>query len=141
MEKKNLIIITITALVIVLIISFLFIYKGKMELGQMSLGGNIQSAAKEEEPVPFFERPQNQGKPVITVNRGFFSPDSITVKKGSSAIWVNRDSAVRSIKSDYFNVSRIPPDGTAEIIFDKAGTFEYHMGSNPSVKGTVVVEE
>ncbi|MFA5746843.1 MAG: cupredoxin domain-containing protein [Candidatus Paceibacterota bacterium] len=139
MEKKNLII--ITALVIGLILLSFLLFGKKIMFGQMNLSEQAQSAGSEEKPVPFFDRPQNQGKPVVTIKDGAFDPATITVKKDGSAIWVNRDVATRSIRSDYFNVSRIPANGTAEMIFSEVGTFEYHCGSNPSMKGTVIVEE
>lgn len=76
-----------------------------------------------------------------------FTPTSITVKKGTTVTWTNKD-------SDQHNV--VPDDGDSEVFkgsdllskdasysftFNTPGTYSYHCGPHPYMTGTVTVTE
>lgn len=89
------------------------------------------------------------GKNIATVNmKDFaFSPKSLTVKKGTTVIFVNEDNAKHTVTEDSnkFNSGDILAGKTFAFTFDDAGTFPYHCeyhGDKGGVDmaGTVVVQ-
>lgn len=78
-----------------------------------------------------------------------FTPKDITVKVGTTIIWVNRSGKKATINSDLhpthlvyprLNIGEIADGSALNLVFDKKGKYGYHDHSNPSVKGTVTVE-
>lgn len=75
-----------------------------------------------------------------------FTPKKITVKKGTSVTWVNRDSARHDIvpdePSDDFKASELfGQDQSYSVTFNTVGTYAYHCTPHPFMKGTVEVTE
>jgi amicyanin len=73
-----------------------------------------------------------------------FSPANITVKKGTTITWTNNDSVGHDVIADSGNGpnSQILQKGqTYSFTYDIAGTFSYHCGVHPSMKGKVTVTE
>jgi len=89
--------------------------------------------------------PQNQQSPVIEnqiiIKNFAFSPSVLTVREGTTVIWVNEDSVPHSIKSDVFNSEIFNKGGSFQFRFDNTGTYDYICGLHPSMKGRVVVEQ
>jgi len=80
-----------------------------------------------------------------TVNiQGFaFQPSALTVKAGTTVTWVNQDSAAHTVVSDSggeISSQDIPNGQSYSHTFNTAGTYTYHCGIHPSMKGTIVVE-
>jgi len=71
-----------------------------------------------------------------------FDPASVTVKAGESVTWANQDSATHTVvgDNDEFKSGDLANGGSFSFTFDKAGTYTYHCGIHPSMKGTVVVQ-
>ena len=70
-----------------------------------------------------------------------FSPDTITVTKGTTVTWTNKDSAphtVTGIGTD-FTSETLNQGQTYSHTFDEAGTFEYQCHIHPSMRGKVIV--
>jgi plastocyanin len=72
-----------------------------------------------------------------------FSPKTITVARGSTVTWTNRDEILHTVTSD---ATPRPFDGeldgrgkTFAHRFDRAGRFAYHCERHPGMHGTVVV--
>ena len=91
-----------------------------------------------------------QSEPVstgaVTIQDFAFSPQKITIKKGTKVTWINQDDAKHDItpstKVDFFKPSRLLARGeTYELTFDEAGTFNYFCSPHPYMKATVVVTE
>jgi amicyanin len=76
-----------------------------------------------------------------------FGPKSITVKKGSTVTWTNKDEVQHSV---------VPDDGDSEAFkggpllaqgksysftFNTPGTYTYHCGPHPQMTATVTVTE
>ena len=74
--------------------------------------------------------------------QGFqFSPTDITVKKGTTVLWNNRDSASHTVTGENGGPDS-PSLSTGQaysFTFSTPGTFSYHCTFHPSMKGTVTV--
>jgi plastocyanin len=72
--------------------------------------------------------------------RGFtFTPDTLTIKKGTAVTWVNLDTAVHTVKSDVFSSQDLAQGDSFEYTFNTTGSFNYSCGVHPSMKGKVIV--
>jgi plastocyanin len=71
-----------------------------------------------------------------------FSPGTTTVSKGATVTWVNDDPATHTLVSDsgVFSSGSLGKGDTFSRTFTEAGTFAYHCGVHPSMKGKVVVQ-
>ena len=79
----------------------------------------------------------------IEISGFAFNPSTLTISKGASVVWTNKDSAPHTIVSDTgweINSDTISKGNTYVHIFNTPGTYEYHCGIHPSMKGKVVVE-
>ena len=73
-----------------------------------------------------------------------FTPANITVKKGTTVTWTNKDSAVHTVSgdtSDGPNSGNLSNGGTYSFTFNTAGTFGYHCNPHQTMHGTVTVTE
>lgn len=86
----------------------------------------------------------------VTMENFAFNPSSITVKKGTTVTWTNKDSVAHQVSSDpYPSHTDLPglfsnslsQNQTYSFTFDKIGVFGYHCQIHPSMKGTVTVTE
>lgn len=77
----------------------------------------------------------------ITIQSFAFNPASITVKKGDTVVWTNKDSMGHTVTGDNGGPSSpaIGTNGTYRYTFSGAGTFGYHCAIHPSMTGAVVV--
>jgi len=77
----------------------------------------------------------------VTIKNFAFNPPSITVKVGTTVRWTNQDSASHSVTSDtgLWDSGNVAQGATYSRVFDTVGTFAYHCGIHPSMKGTVIV--
>ncbi len=76
----------------------------------------------------------------INIQNFAFSPTSLTVKKGTTVVWTNNDSAPHQIKSATFNSSALSNGQTYSFTFDTVGAFPYSCAIHPSMQGTIIVE-
>ncbi len=82
---------------------------------------------------------------------GGFSPSSITVKKGTTVTWTNKDTDPVWVASNphpthtdlpgFDAKKQVQPNETYSFTFEKVGNWGYHNHMNPSQGGTVVVTE
>lgn len=81
----------------------------------------------------------------VTIKKMKFQPQEITVKRGDTVRWVNRE--YRQYHSVWFEQAGDPepdyffPEESYERKFPDAGTFPYHCGPHPEMTGTVHVVE
>jgi plastocyanin len=71
-----------------------------------------------------------------------YSPDIITVKKGTMVTWTNNDSSAHTVSADKdntFESGTLDKGKTFSFKFNEAGTFAYHCTFHPSMHGKVVV--
>src|SRR3989344_3814007 len=71
-----------------------------------------------------------------------FNPSTLTITKGTTVAWTNKDSARHDVVSDTraFVSERLSQDGAFEYTFDTSGTYRYICSIHPSMKGTIIVE-
>lgn len=71
-----------------------------------------------------------------------YTPTTIGVAKGTTVTFVNRGKEFHTVTSDDagrpFDLS-INSNQTGTVTFDKLGTFAYHCGVHPQMKGVVKV--
>ena len=102
-------------------------------------------AAQKIEPQPT-PTPSSGGlgiKKDVEISGSAFNPSTITILKGASVVWANKDSAKHTIVSDSgdeFNSDPISRGGNYAHTFNTPGTYEYHCSIHPSMKGMVIVE-
>ncbi|HSX05799.1 MAG TPA: cupredoxin domain-containing protein [Candidatus Saccharimonadales bacterium] len=84
----------------------------------------------------------------VTIQDFAFSPAHITVKKGTTVIWTNRDSTAHTVTQDSSSTGGPKLDSQDlvqgdlyEATFTTAGTFTYHCSIHPNMTGTVTVTE
>jgi plastocyanin len=84
----------------------------------------------------------------ITIQNFAFVPASVTVPTGTMVIWTNQDSAPHTVVSDatplfslgaIFSSSQLMQGQSYSFTFSNAGTYAYHCGIHPFMKGTVTV--
>lgn len=84
-------------------------------------------------------------KPLVTIKDFKFIPQEITIKRGQTINWENREKrqyhsvwfeALGEEESDY-----IFPDENYEREFKETGTFPYRCGPHPRMTGTVHVTD
>jgi amicyanin len=79
----------------------------------------------------------------VTIENFAFNPATITVKKGTTVTWTNKDSAAHTVTTDSGSgpTSQLLNQGDSyTFTFNTAGTFNYHCQPHPNMKGTVIVE-
>lgn len=100
---------------------------------------------QQSQQAPTFSEHSNT---IVLTNAGF-EPQTHTVKVGTKVSWVNKsgatatvNSAPHPIHSNYqpLNLNSFEEGEFLELVFEKAGTYNYHDHLNPSRTGTVIVE-
>lgn len=83
-----------------------------------------------------------QSSASVTIENFAFTPPTITIKKGGTVTWINKDSMVHTATADGgdFDTGDITQNQSAALTFDKAGTFSYICTYHPNMKGTVIVK-
>jgi plastocyanin len=76
----------------------------------------------------------------ISIKNFAFNPATVTIKAGTTAKWINEDSAAHSIKSSLVNSPVMSPGGSFEFTFTQPGTYAYSCGIHASMNGTVIVQ-
>lgn len=71
-----------------------------------------------------------------------FSPDSVTVKKGTKVTWTQRDSAGHTVTSyeGIFDSPILAKGETWSYTFDNVGAYKYYCAPHPRMEGTIIVE-
>ena len=82
-------------------------------------------------------------KPAITITGYSFHPATLTVKKGATVLWVNKDDDVHTIKSTdgpaAFNSPALDSGSRFGFTFRQAGTYHYICSVHPYMHGVIVV--
>ncbi|HEX4269667.1 MAG TPA: cupredoxin domain-containing protein [Steroidobacteraceae bacterium] len=82
-------------------------------------------------------------KPAVTISGYSFQPATLTVEKGSTVIWINKDEDVHTIKStdgpEVFNSPALDNGNRFGFTFHRTGTYHYICSVHPYMRGVVVV--
>jgi plastocyanin len=78
----------------------------------------------------------------VVIKDFMFTPNSITVKAGSTVNWVNRDDEPHSVVSEtgLFRSGAVDTGEEFAFKFDKPGTYHFSCSIHPRMIGTIVVE-
>ena len=104
-------------------------------LGAAGCGSDYSSNSYSGNPPPNI--PAN----TVVMSGMAFSPGTITVSSGTTITWDNRDGTTHTSTADggAWNTGNIPAGGSRTTTFNTPGSFPYHCGLHPSMRGTVVV--
>lgn len=71
-----------------------------------------------------------------------FNPDTISVAKGTTVTWTNKDSASHTVAAvnKEFTSKTLNQDDTFSYTFNDVKTIEYVCGIHPSMRGKVIVK-
>ena len=78
----------------------------------------------------------------ITILKGVFSPNPMTVKVGQSVNWLNSDGfAHTATDAGVFDTGSIAPTSAADVpvLFTAAGTYNFHCSLHANETGSIVV--
>lgn len=82
-------------------------------------------------------------KPAVTIANYSFKPGTITVKKGATVTWINKDDDVHTIKGtdgpEAFNSPALESGSRFGYTFHHAGTYHYICTVHPYMHGVIVV--
>jgi plastocyanin len=89
--------------------------------------------------------PDTQDQLVMKVNiqSGAFKMDTMTVGVGTKVVWINGDTMGHSVVSDSGTTLKsgtLLNGQTYAHVFNSTGTFTYHCGIHPTMKGTIIVK-
>lgn len=80
----------------------------------------------------------------ITIANFSFSPDTLTIKAGTTVTWTNQDSAIHTVTSEtgVFESGNLSKGDTFSYTFDTAGSYAYHCTPHGArMSGTIVVTD
>src|ERR671933_1426336 len=77
----------------------------------------------------------------VRITRTAFLPSKVTIKTGDSVKWTNRDTVNHQVVANNgaFVSPTLRPGQSFTFRFRASGTYHYHDGLHPTIKGTVVV--
>jgi plastocyanin len=78
----------------------------------------------------------------VTIENFEFKPPTITISKGGTITWTNKDTALHTATADGgdFDTSDIAQNESVALTFEESGTFSYICTYHPNMKGTVIVK-
>jgi plastocyanin len=77
-----------------------------------------------------------------TLTTTAYSPNPVTVTRGTTLTWTNNDSSTHDQIADNgsFNSGDVAPGAQGSVTLQSAGTITYHCGRHPNMVGTIVVQ-
>jgi plastocyanin len=77
----------------------------------------------------------------VDINGFAFNPDTITITKGTTVTWTNKDSAQHTVTeiNNAFSSELLNQGQTYSHTFNETGTFEYQCHIHPNMRGKVIV--
>lgn len=108
----------------------------------MVLLASCQAETKPEKKPTKKEGPAEEVPDVASVSiRDFvFNPDTVTIAKGGTVTWTNRDSVTHTVTGEDFDSGNIGSGKFFQRKFETPGTYEYKCSIHPSMTGKVVVK-
>lgn len=80
----------------------------------------------------------------VVIDNFSFGPATITVARGTTITWTNKDDDPHTVVSDsdpkLFKSAALDTDDTFTFTFTSAGTFKYFCTIHPRMQGTVIVQ-
>ncbi|HEY6451642.1 MAG TPA: cupredoxin family copper-binding protein [Steroidobacteraceae bacterium] len=78
----------------------------------------------------------------VTIEGLRFSPATLSVRRGATVVWINKDLVPHSVTADgrQFDSQSIAPQSSWTYRALKAGSFDYHCTYHPAMKGRLIVQ-
>jgi len=83
----------------------------------------------------------------ITISKSGLNPETITITKGTTITWINKDAVIHEIRSGtpasprtLFDSDIMQSRQTYKYTFTIAGTYEFYDEIHPALQGTIIVE-
>lgn len=86
---------------------------------------------------PTSQAPNNAS---VTIQNFAFSPSTVTILKGGTVIWTNKDSTAHTVTFADGGSSNLNNGDVYSRTFNETGTFDYHCSIHTSMTGKVVVQ-
>jgi len=85
---------------------------------------------------------ESPGTNEIWMRNTTFDPSTLTVSKGTTVKWINKDGLnhTSSISSSLFESGQLGESGTFSFKFDSTGTHSYFCKNHSSMTGKVIVK-
>lgn len=83
----------------------------------------------------------SEGTATIEMKNFAFSPETATVKVGTTVTWINLDGASHNVTADdkSFVSPQLGKNESFSFVFSQPGTFTYTCTTHPSMKATIIV--
>lgn len=105
------------------------------------LSGCTQKTQQNNQQVTPENKPTSNTAQSITIESFKFNPETVTIKKGSTVTWINKDSAPHTATSqNSFDSGTLSKGQTFTFTFKQEGTFNYICSIHPYMKGKIIVE-
>jgi plastocyanin len=135
------------AIVIIIVIGWVA-FKGKND-NKTNNSAQTNNSTPSQSQTSNNNQNQNSSQPTATdsviIKDLAFSPQNITVKKGTKVTWTNQDSTSHTVtETDGKNgpsSSTLSNGQSYSFTFNETGTFAYHCSIHNEMTGTVVVTE
>ena len=138
--KNSLFLAAIAVIVVVIAVGVWFFFAPVSLVEQMPAQDNSSQA-----PLPEPAAAPSPSESVLIIIRSFaFEPGDVTIKKGTTIAWTNRDSVNHTVTGDNDSMLNSPvlkQDQNFSFTFTSPGEFYYHCAIHPSMKGKVTVIE
>jgi len=84
---------------------------------------------------------QSAGSAKVTIDNFAFTPATVTVPRGGTVTWVNRDDIPHLVVCPNVNVRSkvLDTDQSFAFTFEKPGRVDYFCGLHPHMTGTIMV--
>lgn len=78
----------------------------------------------------------------VSVDNFTYNPQQITVKAGTTVVWINHDDIPHTVtsKTGVFRSKALDSDDKFSFTFSTPGTFPYFCALHPHMTGSIVVE-
>ena len=75
----------------------------------------------------------------VAIEGFVFTPQTLTVKIGTTVTWTNNHTAPHQIKSATFNSSLLTKGQSFTFTFNEVGTYDYVCAIHSNMKGKIIV--
>ncbi len=82
------------------------------------------------------------GRAVVTIDNFSFTPQTLTVRVGTTVTWVNKDDVPHTVTSDHktFKSRALDTDEKFSYTFSAPGTNSYFCSVHPHMTGQIIVQ-
>lgn len=108
-------------------------------MGLAACGGGYGKPAATPAVTPAATPTAGKGA-AVSINNFAFQPATLSVDKGATVTWTNKDSVPHTVTGEGFDSGSLSQGQTFARSFDKPGTYSYRCAIHPYMKGEVTVK-